>query len=190
MRLGGVALFPMAIAAMLAALTFWLEHAIQSDTADHDGKGRHDPDFIIDNMSLKRFDVDGTLQYSAIAPKLIHYADDDSTDITAPAITFHHIPEMKLSARQAWMSKDGKEVRMSGDVLGLRAASQASPEATFSTSVLTIFPELEVARATSRTNLVEGRNTVAGDSFEADNKQKTFSLAGRVSGTLYRQKSQ
>jgi lipopolysaccharide export system protein LptC len=189
MKSGGAALFPLALVAFLAALTFWLERAIQSDAGNRDGKGRHDPDFVIENFTLRRFDVNGILQYTAKAPKMTHFADDDSTDIVAPKFTFHRAPILYLDAAKAWMNKDGKEVRLSGDVRGLRAASSDTAEATFTTSILTVFPDDELARSSTRTTLNQGHSTVSGDNFEAASKHKTYSLAGRVSGILYSEKT-
>jgi lipopolysaccharide export system protein LptC len=189
MRLGGVALFPLALLATLAALTFWLERAVQVDLGGRDGKGRHDPDFIIDNFTLREFAADGSLKYSAVGPKMIHYADDDSTDIRDPAFTLYRAPMMNLTARQASMSKDGKEVRLSGAVRGLRAATGDSAEAVFASDSMTLYPDDERATSSSRTTLSEGGSSVAGDSFAADKKQRTFALAGRVRGTLQRDKA-
>ncbi len=189
MKSGGVALFPLALVAFLAALTFWLERAIQSEAGNRDGKGRHDPDFIVDNFALRRFDVNGTLQYSAVAPKMVHFADDDSTVIQVPKFTFYRMPMMYLGAQEAWMDKDGKEVRLTGDVRGVRAANGDTPEAIFTSAIITIFPDDERARSNTRTTFIEEHSNVAGDSFEADNKQKTFALAGRVRGIFYRDKA-
>jgi lipopolysaccharide export system protein LptC len=189
LRSSGSALFPLALVAFLAALTFWLERAIQTDQGNRDGKTRHDPDFIIENFTLRRFDVNGILQYTAAAPKMIHYADDDSTDINAPKFTFHRTPTMLLNADRAWMNKDGKEVRLSGNVVGVRAAAADTQEATFTTSVMTVFPDDEVARSNTRTTLIQGHSNVSADSFEANSKQKAYVMTGRVSGILYSDKA-
>jgi LPS export ABC transporter protein LptC len=96
---------------------------------------------------------------------------------------------MHLDAAKAWMNKDGKEVRLSGDVHGVRAASSDTQEAMFTTSIMTVFPDDELARSSTRTTLIQGHSTVSGDSFEAASKQKAYSMTGRVSGILTSEKS-
>ena len=41
------AAFPLLLVAMLAALSFWLEQAVQGTVTAKDGSTRHDPDYIV-----------------------------------------------------------------------------------------------------------------------------------------------
>ena len=79
-------LFPIILLALLAGLTFWLQKVIGQDELVNDGKLRHDPDAIAENFMVRRFDDSGQVKYRLIAPYLVHYPDDDSSELTSPKL--------------------------------------------------------------------------------------------------------
>ncbi|MFI4981545.1 MAG: LPS export ABC transporter periplasmic protein LptC [Nevskiales bacterium] len=187
MRASGITLLPLVLLTLLAGATFWLERASQIDDGSSNGKKRHDPDFVVDNFTTRRFNLEGGLQHSLTAKKMLHYADDDTTDVTAPSLTYYgHIPPTRLTSLQASVSKDGKEVRLTNDVRMVREASADRPELVVTTSELKVFPDDEQARADVPVTIVDGQSTVHGTAMEADNRAQIFTLKGRVQGTIYR----
>mgnify|MGYP000856062201 FL=1 len=64
-------LFPLAMLVLLAALTFWLNRVIEGDKPR--GPQRHDPDYWVENFVVRRFDLDGKLQHTLVAKKLLLY---------------------------------------------------------------------------------------------------------------------
>ena len=50
------ALYPVVMIGLLAALTLWLNRAMNFEPVRQDGKLRHDPDYFVDNLNGKRFD--------------------------------------------------------------------------------------------------------------------------------------
>jgi lipopolysaccharide export system protein LptC len=184
MRPSGATLFPLAIVAMLAALSFWLERAVLSGEAARSGKDRHDPDFIIENFSVRHYDINGALQHSGSAARMVHYGDDDTTEITAPDFTLQRKPTLRITAQRAWMSKDGKEVKMEGDVHAIRNADPGSPEAVVSTQIMFVYPDDDVARSDTPVVMTQGRSMVTGSGFDAKSKEQLFSLRGPVHGTF------
>jgi lipopolysaccharide export system protein LptC len=186
MRPSGASLFPLAIIALLAALSFWLERAVLFGDAAHSGKDRHDPDFIIDNLSMRHFDTQGALQHSGSAAKMVHYGDDDSTEITAPDFTLHKKPSLHITARRGWMSKDGKEVRMENDVRLVRNVDAATPETVLTTQVMVVYPDDDIARSDTAVMVTQGSSVFDGSGFDANSKQQLFSLRGPVHGTFFR----
>ena len=53
MKQWGSALFPLSLLAALAVLSFWLRYATELPEERHDGKNRHDPDFVIHDSVLR-----------------------------------------------------------------------------------------------------------------------------------------
>ncbi len=104
-------LFPLVMLLLLAALTFWLNRVIQGDNPH--GPQRHDPDYWVDRFEVRRFDIDGKLQHTVVADKLLHYPDDDTTVVTTPHVTYHQQPPSEIFARMAFIGKDGKEIDLS-----------------------------------------------------------------------------
>ena len=187
MKVPTAPLLPLFLLTLLAGGTFWLERASHLDEATNNGKSRHDPDFIIDNFTTQRFNLDGTLQHTMTAQKMLHYADDETTDVTAPALTYYgQTPPTRLNARQAWVSKDGKEVRLTNDVRMVREASADRPELVVTSSELRVFPDDEIARTNTPVTIVNGLSTIHGTGMDANHHTQTITLLGRVQGTIHR----
>ena len=182
-------LLPLILLTLLAGLTLWLENASHMDEARSDGKGRHDPDFMVDNFTVRRYNVGGKLQYVLTAPRMLHFTDDDSTEIGSPALTYYGEDRRTLvTADKAWVGKDGKEVRLSDNVRVLREAMESSPEMVVTTAELLVYPDDEVARSKVPVTITQGRSIVTGAGLEADNKSHVFTLLGRARGIIHRNK--
>lgn len=189
MRVSRTKLLPLLLLTLLAGLTFWLESATHIDVGRNDGKGRHDPDFIVDNFTVRRYNVSGSLQYVLTAPKMLHYADDDSTEVGTPVLTyFGEDRRTRVNAGKAWLSKEGKEVRLSDDVRVVREAMADSPELVVTTAEMLVYPDDEVARGSLPVTITQGRSILTGTGFDTDNRIHVFKLMGRARGIIYRNK--
>ncbi len=187
MKHPSASLLPLILLGLLAALTFWLERATQIDNEKHDGKGRHDPDFIVDNFTVRRFNPGGGLQYVQTAQKMLHYTDDDSTEVTAPALRYiSERQHTRVTARLAWLGPSGKEIRLNDDVRMVREATADNPELVVTTSEMFVYPDDELARGDKPVTITEGRSIIHGTGFEADNRAHLFKLMGRVHGIIYK----
>ena len=133
-------LFPLAMLVLLAALTFWLNRVIEGEKPR--GPQRHDPDYWVENFEVRRFDIDGKLQHTLIAKKLVHYPDDDTTIVTAPQLTYHRGAPAEISARMAYVGTDGKEIDLVDDVRVVRQGATGDvPPTVLETRALKIFPD-------------------------------------------------
>lgn len=187
MKHPSASLLPLVLLALLAALTFWLERTTRIDNERRDGKDRHDPDFIVDNFTVRRYNISGGLQYVQTAQKMLHYNDDDSTDVVEPALSYiGEKQQIHISARHARLTQAGKEVRLFNDVRMVRDATKDSQELVVTTAEMFVYPDDELARGVLPVTLTEGRSTINGTGFEADNRAHLFKLMGRVHGTIYK----
>jgi len=182
----GASVFPLLVAALLAALTWWLNLATQSDDPGHRANGRHDPDFFVEHFTLRRFTTDGSLQHTVIADRMQHYPDDDSTAVTNPHLIYHTGRRTVATSRTALLDKDGKHVRLDDDVRIVRAGNAEAPETIITTSILYVTPDDEYARTDAPVTIAQGRSVVHGVGMEANNKTETAVLSGPVQGTVYR----
>lgn len=178
------ALFPLALMLILAGLSFWLVQTTRLPDERHDGKNRHDPDYIIGQLTLKRLDAKGVLQYQMTAPELRHYPDDDSTEVREPSIHFFHPdrPPVHLSAAEGKVSSRGKEVLLYGGVRVERAAQRQRPALTATMPDLKVMTEAETASTASAVRLVQGRSWLTGVGLDIDNKTQTYILQSQAVG--------
>jgi lipopolysaccharide export system protein LptC len=189
MKLRTQSLFPIGILTLLAGLTFWLEHVTQVETPRDDGKTRHDPDYIAENFTVRRFGPQGGLQNTLAAQKMVHYPDDDTTLVSEPRVsTFGGLRPSHLSAREALVGPDGREVVLIREVRGRREATAKDPELVFATSTLTAFPDDEVVRTAAPVVITQGASVIRGTGLEADNRTAIYKLLGQVTSTIERRR--
>ena len=50
--------FPVVLLAAVAAMTVWLDGHVQPPERSRDGKSRHDPDYVVENLAATRFGPD------------------------------------------------------------------------------------------------------------------------------------
>lgn len=189
--LRGYSLFPITLMVLLVGLTTWLQHATDLDQPRNDGKQRHDPDFTAENFTVRQFDAEGKVKYSLNGSRMVHYADDESTDVTEPRLTYlASAPPLHLQAKWAKVSKDGEIVDLRDDVFGRREAAGGDAEMTFRTTELRVIPDDEFASTDAPVTLTQGPTVIKGLGMDADNLKRQFMLRERVTGIIYSKKGQ
>jgi lipopolysaccharide export system protein LptC len=188
-RSAGNVLFPLIVVALLAALTFWLQRAVNPDDPTRRALKRHDPDFVIENFTVRRFDENGNLKQSLLAKTLTHYPDNETTTVTNPDLTYYPGGEStQLSSQTAFLSNDNKKVDLSGDVRLIKPATAVRPLTTLRTENLTVFPDEDIAEGSSRVTITRGQSVVSGDTVHYNGRENIAVLGGRVKGIFYRDK--
>ncbi|GAA5179150.1 hypothetical protein GCM10025771_20430 [Niveibacterium umoris] len=180
------ALFPVLLAAMLAGMAFWLEQYVRSQASHPDGRFRHDPDMIATHSVQERFDATGKRLYVLEAAVAKHYPDDDSTHVDDARLQHFGKPQtLHVTARNAVVSGPGDEVRLIGDVRGVRDAAEDIPETTFETSEILIRPNEEKATTDKPVHMTRGRSVIDGVGLDID-QINGVAVIGQVRATLYR----
>jgi len=185
MKPSAATLLPLLLLALLAGVTFWLEQSTRSE-AGRDGKARHDPDFIIEDFQVRRYDIDGRLQHTLVAKKMTHYADDESSDVLTPHLTYHRLVPTVVTSRTAWMDKGGDHVRLDDDVRVVRAENGTNPATVMTTTVLHVVPDDELAHTAAPVVITQGATVIRGTGQTSNNKTQISTLAGRVHGIIDR----
>lgn len=178
-------LFPLVLAGLLAGITYWLDLASRPQVAA-DGKSRHDPDYIIENFEVRRFDPEGMHQHTLRAREMRHYPDDDSSEILAPELTYHREPSTYVTARRAKMSSEGKHVELIDEVRVTRGAFNDKPATVLTTSRLDAWPDDEIASNQEPVAIAQGQSNVQGSRMHANNKTAIYVLEGPVRGIFPR----
>lgn len=180
----GSAIFPLSILLVLAALTFWLSHAVQLPETGRNGKNRHDPDYIINDSQLRKLDKTGRLQYTLKAVEIRHYPDDDTTDMIKPDLVHLHPQKAPVTmvAERGHLSRDGKQADLYDNVQVRRAASGTQEEMLAVTDRLTILPDDEKAFTKSPVLITQGKSWLKGVGLQIDNSKQTYVLESRAVG--------
>jgi lipopolysaccharide export system protein LptC len=181
-------LFSVALVAGLAALTWWLERAVQAPAGSAPNALEHDPDFIVERFTATSLDKTGRPESGLTARRMTHYPDDETTELEEPRLVQFREqgPPVRISAERGTVTKDGEEVRLYGNVLVMREATKARPALQMETTYLQVFPKQDIARTPEAVVITEGASRLTGVGLEYNTKTRQLELKARVNGTFVR----
>ena len=140
---------PLALVGLVVSvlLTGWLYQQAEQERDPGDGRNRHDPDSFIDGVDLSSLDAQGRLKHRLRAVRMLHYPDDDSSELSQPYLELYRAaqPPWQVNAKHGWLSAGGAEVLLEEQVKIERAAAPGVRPARFDTSRLRAFPDRDYA---------------------------------------------
>jgi lipopolysaccharide export system protein LptC len=181
-------LFPIIILSVLATLTFWLQSAIDPGNDRHDGKLRHDPDAVAENFVVRRFDESGLVKYRLTGPYLVHYPDDDSSELKSPTLISYrpNAPQISITSNFAKVTSKGEVAYLWDDVRIVRAATAEQLELLARSPDLTVQTDAGFAFTNSPVEITQGQSWITGVGAQIDNNNSTFVLQSQVKGQYIR----
>jgi lipopolysaccharide export system protein LptC len=173
---------PVALLLLLAALTWWLDSKVQPLTQRPDGSTRHDPDMYVEGYAASRMTPEGVKQYELTGKRLVHYPDDNSTELESPQLKYFDPDRapVTVKADTAQVTDGGDNVYFSGNVQVVRAPYADKPELGVLTTYLHVMPEQQLARTDKPVTLMEGNSTATSLGLEFDNKARQLKLNSQV----------
>ena len=183
MRLSASRLFPLALMFVLALLTLWLERAVREEEL-HPSLRRHDPDWTVEDFRLTTYARDGAAESMLFAAKMLHYPDDDTTDLVAPRLvqTKPGEPRMTVTAGRGALSQNGEEVFLYDNVVLVREAGDDVPEARMMTDFLHLVRARSLVRTDQDVAISEAGRSLSGRGMEYFNDSRQLYLHDRVRG--------
>jgi lipopolysaccharide export system protein LptC len=182
-RLTTTRLFPLGLMLALALLTFYLDRIVREDEAPA-AKRRHDPDYVITNFTTTTFDREGKPLSVLSAARMVHYPDDDTTELHLPRVvrTKPREPRMSVSAERGAVSTNGEEIFLYDNVVLVREADAERPEARLTTSFLHVLPDRNLVRTDREVTIVEDTRSLSGRGMEYNSESQVFTLLAEVRG--------
>jgi lipopolysaccharide export system protein LptC len=183
-KLSTTRLFPLVLMLALAALTFWLERTVREEEGAHPSLRRHDPDYIVDNLMHTRYNTLGVVESTLAASKMLHYPDDDSTDLIAPRVvqTKTDEPRVTVTADRGTLSQDGEEIFLYGNVLLVREGGRERSETQMRTSFLHVVRSHSVVRTDRHVQITEADRVLTARGMEYHNDTQELFLRSQVRG--------
>lgn len=183
MKISASGLFPLLLMIGLALVSFWLERAVR-EQAPAAQPVRHDPDYIVNDFTIEKFDSRGIAESTLSAAKMVHFPDDDSTELVAPHVVQSKPdePRMTVTADRGALSQDGDEVFLYGHVVLVRAATPSRPEARMQTSFLHIARGGSLVLTDREVAITEDDRSLSGRGMEYDNDSGELLLHQQVRG--------
>jgi lipopolysaccharide export system protein LptC len=170
-------LFPLGLMLALALLTFYLERTVREDDAPP-ALRRHDPDYLVTNFTTTTYNRDGAAETVMSAAQMVHYPDDDTTELVSPRVVQAKPNEPRLTVRadRGQLSRDGDEIFLYGSVLLVRDATPEKPEARMTTEFLHILRDRSLVRSDRPVKFVEGGRSLTGRGMEYNNESRELLL--------------
>ena len=186
MKSWGSSLFPLTLLMTLTGLTFWLRYVTEQPEIRHDGRHRHDPDYIVHDSTLRKINESGTLEYTLKADVVHHYPDDDTIDLFNPNLVYtgKKSPTVTITANNAHVSDDNERIDLHGNVYIHRAATGKDEAMIGTTSTLTVFPNEEKAFTKAPVLLTQGRSWAKGIGLQMNTRAETYVIESQARAML------
>lgn len=154
--------FPLLLLALLAALTLWIERVVQPPPPKLDGSNRHDPDYKLTNFSTSKTDKNGNLRHMLAAAEMLHFPDDDSTQLVRPRFTQYSAskPFTQIQGQRGLVTSDGENVYFMDNVKVVRGATSQKGELTILTDYLHIIPDQDLVKTDRPISILQAPRTV------------------------------
>ena len=181
MRFSTTRLFPLGLMLALALLTFYLERTVREEDSPTTLR-RHDPDYLVTNFTTTTYNRDGAAETVMSAARMVHYPDDDTTELFAPRVVQAKPNQARYSVRaeRGQLSRDGDEIFLYDDVLLVRDASDQGPEARMTTEFLHVLRDRSLVRTDRHVKIVEGARALSGRGMEYNNESRELVLRSEV----------
>lgn len=181
MRLPTTRLFPLALMLVLAALTFYLDRTVNEDDS-HPSMRRHDPDYIVVSFTTTTFGREGSAESMLSADRMVHYPDDDTTELTGPRVvqTKPDAPKMTVRADRGRLSRDGEDIYLYDNVVLEREAGAGQTAAQLTTEYLQVVRDRSLLRTDREVKIVEETRSLSGKGMEYSGETQHFTLNADV----------
>jgi lipopolysaccharide export system protein LptC len=189
MRFSTTRLFPLGLMLVLALLTFWLDRAVR-DEPSHPSQRRHDPDYLVHDFASTSYNRLGSIETTITAAKMLHYPDDDSTELISPRVVQEKPtqPRFTVRADRGVLAREGDEILLYDNVLLVREPDEGHPGTRMTTSFLHVLRDRSIVRTDREVTIVEGRRSLTGRGMEYDNESRALLLRHDVTARIEAEK--
>ena len=125
---------------------------------------------------------DGLARHTLVAKEMVHYPDDDTTDLEQPLFinTEPGKPALQIKADKAKMSSNNKDIYLTGNVMVLRNAAKGRSETTMTTSLLHLVPDDDIAKTDQPVVITEKKSVIRAVGMEMNSRTNIIELFSRV----------
>lgn len=184
---------PLVVMGLLALGSYWLVRSTpSSDNPATTRPMRHEPDYFMQQFSVRTFDAQGRIRTEVVGANARHYPDTQWLEIDDIRIRSFD-PQGRLtmaSARRGLTNEDSTEVQLHGNAVVVREAvegkpANSAPRMEYRSEFLHAFIKAEKLKSHLPVELLRGNDRFTADSLDFDNTERLLQLNGRVRGTLF-----
>lgn len=178
---------PLFLFAILALGSWWLVRSVPElipPGIDH--QLRQDPDFRLDQFTVKSFDASGRLTREISGQSATHFPATQSLHIEGVRILAENEAGTRLTAQaQKGISREAdQQVTLSGDAMAVRQADKHSPRVELRGETLTAWLEEERLTSERPVRITQGADVFGAQTMNFDVRSGQYELQGRVRAVL------
>lgn len=173
---------PLALIALLAALTTWLSRIAQPLDAEPASLRSAEPDYEVERFQAIAYDVQGHPRYRLAAEAMRHHIDQVGTALIRPTFSYEHPhrPPLRAQAERGWISPDGERVELIDAVRVEQAAHADRPAILLDTEHLVLHPQARTLATDTPVRIERGNSHIVAQALRADANLGTLHLTGKV----------
>lgn len=184
--------FPLISMGLLALGTYWLVRSTPPISGPVTQKiVQHEPDYFMEDFSVRRFDATGRVRTEVRGAKARHYPDTLWLEIENIRIRSYD-EQGRLTTATALhglTNDDSSEVQLMGQAVVVREPDasilgEVSPRMEYRGEFLHAFMNSERVTSNKPVVFLRGQDRFSADSLDFDNVEQTMQLKGRVRATL------
>ena len=184
--------FPLISMGLLALATYWLVRSTSPVSGPKVQKlAQHEPDYFMENFSVRTFDATGRVRTEMQGAKARHYPDTQWLEIDNIRVrSFDEQGRLTTaSAQRGLTNEDSSEVQLMGRAVVVRQADTSKPgndtqRMEYRGEFLHAFMNTERVRSHKPVEFLRGQDRFSADSLDFDNVEQILLLNGRVKATL------
>jgi len=169
---------------LLTAGTGWfLQRLSREDDAGRALKA-HEPDYYMENFTQSTMNEQGSLQHRLTAELMLHYADDDTTELVHPMLdVYNEAPTpWHVKAEKGWVSANSEVVLLTGEVHIWRDGKNGERELDVLTRDLRVLPRERYAETDKAARIHSPGVLYNAVGMRAIFKEDRLELLSRVRG--------
>jgi lipopolysaccharide export system protein LptC len=181
-------LVPLVCVAALALFTWWLLQAVKPHEKEEAPRPlTHTPDYFADNFSVSELDQSGATQYRLTATHMVHYEDDENSDLTLPAVRAFQPdkPIVTATGLRGTVNSDASIIDLYDHARILRAAGYGDPEMQADSEHFHVIVNDDVILTEKPVKLRRGQSVMtATNGMNYNNVTRVIKLYGNVRGAI------
>ena len=184
--------FPLVSMGILALGTYWLVRSTpESAGVEVQRPVKHEPDYFMDDFSVRTFAVTGRVRSEVVGAKARHYPDTKWLEIDNIRVrSFDDLGRVTTAtAKRGLTNEDSSEVQLMGKAIVVREADPATqanpaPRMEFRSEFLHAFMLTERVISHLPVEFLRGADRFSADHLDFDNVEQVLQLSGHVKATL------
>jgi len=174
-----------AIMISLTGLATWIQQDSEQQpvkTSTEKKKQKHSADYFMEEFEITSMNEKGEPRSLLVSDKLIHYADDGSTELSTPVMTLYNDigKPWTVKAQRGWVSADHDLILLSGKVVIDRASGPNNRPVQLYTERLRIHPDSDFAETDQPVTMVSNKRRTSATGMRAYVRDGQLQLLNKV----------